>query len=451
MTKIVDFKKSFFILVAPFLGLSLASFVSPYLVSMGSYPVSDFLLASLWFLFVCSVQASILLLSKNYFGNKILYFIGLIFLIGNLYFFTFLISSWSQWDFIAYVFLYLFLYIIGFVWTKGLAVICVFVAVQFIFPLIANVVNSNSSKAAIEISAAPIKSPAKNIYIIGIDTIVSREALNKIYMMEKSPAYEWLENNNFKLYDFNSPGSQTLTTFGSLIKGDSNVHSRTSRGYFNGMKPSKLYSYLEFIGYKRQFFYETDYFGVGPGKIEDFKPLGYSWNLCNFIDKRWGYHVCKIFNAEPHESTSEGGKVDRLIDGYLRNVKINSEEKWFSISYIWHPGHTTGNYDGADPIKRADYIKYYNNSHGDIQRIFEKIFTGIKSKDENPIIVFMGDHGAYALRSSKKLDPNLESLKQLDARSVLWAVYPEDFCQNEISKTVDTSKLLIQIAECSVK
>ena len=135
----------------------------------------------------------------------------------------------------------------------------------------------------------------------------------------------------------------------------------------------------------------------------------------------------------------------------MENVKIIKGEKWFSISYIWYPGHSIGDFDGSDKIKRENYISYYKESQEQIKKIFHDITLGIKSRDNNPIIVFMGDHGAYALRSSKKLDENLESLKQLDARSVLWAVYPDDFCQKEISKTADTSKLLITIAECAVK
>jgi hypothetical protein len=444
--------KYFFILAGPFLGLSLASFMSPYLVSMGSYPISDFLLASLWFFIVCSVQLSLLILLKKYFHNNIVILIGLLFLLGNLYFFTFLISSWSKWDFIAYVFLYIILYIIGFVFNKGLIIIYVFLAAQFVIPLVAYTLNSNLLNInEIRVLNEVKKNPNQNIYIIGIDTIVSKEALSKIFLVENSPAYQWLEDNNFKLYDLNSPGDQTLTTFASLIKGDANVHPRTVRGYFNGTKPSQLYSYLESIGYKRQFFYDNDYFGVGPGRIEDFKPLGHSWNLCKFIDHRWGYYVCKFFNYGRLDDSSKNQEVDKLIQYYLKNVKINDNEKWFSISYIWHPGHSIGDYDGADLTKRENYISYYKKSQEDIKKIFNDITLGIKSRDKNPIIVFMGDHGAYALRSSKKLDENLESLKQLDARSVLWAVYPEEFCQKEISKTVDTSKLLITIAECSVK
>ena len=102
----------------------------------------------------------------------------------------------------------------------------------------------------------------KNLYIIGIDGMVSRLALQKIYDSSGSVAYNWLQENGFKLYDVRSAGDQTLTTYGALLTGKKDLHSRAVRPYFNGSWGNEFYKKLRSAGYKIQFFNDSDYFGI---------------------------------------------------------------------------------------------------------------------------------------------------------------------------------------------
>jgi hypothetical protein len=88
-----------------------------------------------------------------------------------------------------------------------------------------------------------------------------------------------------------------------------------------------------------------------------------------------------------------------------------------------------------------------------LRDLFKELVTFIKERDPDPVIIFMGDHGAYALRSKEKFvlknhqEDDMTELLFLDARSTLLAIYPKDFCANKINIT-DTSGLFLKFVEC---
>ena len=85
--------------------------------------------------------------------------------------------------------------------------------------------------------------------------------------------------------------------------------------------------------------------------------------------------------------------------------------------------------------------------------VFSKIISHILQHDKKPVIIFMGDHGSYALRSSSKFvfdgyeSSEMPDLLRVDARSALLAVYPKDFCSNNVNLN-DTTGMFMQFFRC---
>ncbi|WP_408598200.1 hypothetical protein [Limnohabitans sp.] len=292
----------------------------------------------------------------------------------------------------------------------------------------------------------------RNIYVIGIDGMVSKKAMKTIFSKTSSEAYEFLEENGFMLYDINSPGDQTLTTYGNLLSSRENTNPRVVRGLMNGVIPSPFYERMKLAGYNRQFFNDSDYFGVDAGKLESFLPSSYTFSVCNYLDNRWGYYACrlpKLFD----EKNSDLITLEDKINFYINNVKIKPNEKWVTINHIWFPGHTIGDYNGANYDDFNQFRNYYLDSQQQLKVVFSKIISHILLHDNNPVIIFMGDHGSYALRSNSKFvfdgyEPSeMPDLLSVDARSALLAVYPKDFCIGNVNLN-DTTGMFLQFFSC---
>lgn len=424
------------ILIVLFL-LSIMAFADAYLISIGSYSLSEFLLSAAWFFVVIITQGVFVgFLHKK--SRAIAIVASLIFLVGNCVYFTFLSSSWGVKELIAYSLIYVAVFLLSVLANRHIKILSVFLLIKifaavgayFSFENKALVTRSDAEKVDLVINH-------RNIYIIGFDALVSREALKKIFNIERSPAYEWLEQNGFQLKDIRSAGDQTLTTYGSILSLSTDVHPRTVRRLFNGSQTGPLYKLLKNSGYKIQFNYENDYFGVGPGKIDLFYPESADENFCEYKDKRWGYYICSFIKR-----VDEGGenlvklRLRKNIENYLNTIKNRPSGKWFSIVHFWFPGHTLGGY-GYD----KDFLEfkgYYESSQVDLKYAFEKLTSEIAAKDPSGIIIFHGDHGAYAYKGR-----NMNAVKDgeydsdLDSRSVLFAAPKNiNYCINRYDSQV---------------
>lgn len=439
--------------------LSPATFLLPFANSWGGFPVSYFWAAAVYFTFALLVQIALLRLSeKKIIRETYRLVLPLTFLLANLLFFTFFASNWGKVEIFFYALIFCFIFLMSALTAGGLKFSIIFLFLLLGLSLAGNVqirlsqqeIDTHESRTSTAASH-----PQRSVYIIGIDSLVSRQARLQLFGQEQSEAYSWLDQNGFDLYDRVSPGDQTLTTFGSLLAGTPNVHPRTVRRLFNGSQESHLYAFLTDSGYKRQFFFENDYFGVDEGYIEDFKPIDHSWNFCKFMDDRWGFYFCRTLNRflEPTKNTPID--IEDRVQFYTDNVRIQSNSSWFSISHIWYPGHTIGDYDGSNKRQREEFINYYTGADKNLVVIFSRVLNFIRQKDPMAVVVFMGDHGAHLLRSSEQFElpgyssGDMESLKSLDNRCVLWAISPKGFCSEQVQNLKDSSLLLLHIARCA--
>jgi len=433
-----------------FFVLGLAQLLSVFVSSWGAFPVSDLWLGMIVCCSIMAVQVllvSIFIKSINF--KKILF---LVLSVINTFFFVFVLTSWSRWEYLGYCCLVCILFLMA-ISRAGASEAVLLSLLIVVIPVGQNFIAKRTS--SMDGLSKRVVNPnlyRKNLYIIGIDGMVSRLALQKIYESSDSVAYEWLENNNFKLYDINSAGDQTLTTYGALLTGNKNLHPRAVRPYFNGSWESEFYSMMRGAGYKIQFFYESDYFGTDAGMIDSFQPKSNTLSICSFIDKRWGFYFCDWVDAFGVKFVGDTGPGEKVVF-YKNNAKIHGNEKWISINHMWFPGHTVGNYDGSNPKDFEVYREYYLKAQNPLKSMFEELVAFIKKRDPDPVIVFMGDHGAYALRSNKDFilkghqENEMAELKRLDARSALLAIYPKNFCENNINAN-DTSNLFLRFADC---
>ena len=445
--------------ISVFLTLSVGAFLLPFANSWGRFPLSQLWVSTAYFVTVLMLQCGILYLGARL-VSKEAYWLGLplILLLSNLLFFTFFASSWTTTEAVIYAVVFCFVFIVAVRQRGKPTVAIVFLALQLgssaAWNLWIELGKGNSPKGVSNAADSPGRA-GRSVYVIGMDSLVSRHAMKELFGQQQSPAYSWLEENGFELYDALSPGDQTLTTFGSLLAGTSSVHPRTVRRLFNGTENSRLYRVLAASGFKRQFFFENDYFGVGPGYIEDFKPIGYSWNFCKFTDRRWGFYFCEALNRFLTSSNEQPQDLERRIQFYMNNVRIEPGSRWFSISHIWYPGHTIGDYDGADSRQRAAFINYYANADKNLITLFARLLQYIRQREPLAVVIFMGDHGAHVLRSTHSftLDgysvSDMPSLKTLDTRSVLWAVSPKSFCNEQIKNLKHSSQFLLRVAACA--
>jgi hypothetical protein len=447
--------------LASFCLLSLAAFLLPYLNSWGGFPASYLMVATGYFAVVLLFQAGLLRWGGMRGWHDVV-FLGftIVLLLANLFFFTFFASSWSRYELLTFAGLYVAIFLVSVFTEAGLKVAAIFLLLQCVQAgagfLMLSVKSTPDSTQMIRDEAKPSK-VGRSVYVVGIDAMVSREAKKTLFDVADSEAYAWLVSNGFALYDGQSPGDQTLTTYGSLLSGTPQVHPRTVRRLFNGTQSGRLYDLLKSSGYLRQFFFENDYFGVGPGYIEDFRPVTHSgWTFCKFTDDRWGFYLCRLLNRFVfHQDEGEKSFNERL-DFYLNNVRVEPGSTWFSIGHIWYPGHTVGVYDAADDEKREAFVNYYRTADKNLIVLFSRVVSRIRSKDPDAVIFFMGDHGAHMLRSEtnfmlKNHTPaDMPALREMDSRAVLWAVSPQDFCRSRLSSLKDSSLLLIELANCTM-
>lgn len=306
----------------------------------------------------------------------------------------------------------------------------------------------------------------RSVYFISFDALVSERALKELYQTKDRPHIDFLEANNFAVYDVLSPGVDTTNSFVEWFSFGALHGLRNPKDYFNGMTQNPLIDHLKNRGLKLQFVTPSNYFGVDMGLIGAFYPKNYSISICDFMNARYAFGSChgRIYRnfLEPillRQDTQISESTYKLASYVIvaKNLAFAASQeitKWFSVSYISFPGHSSMYFsDDAKSIEsyRISYIKKLP----ELKNQFEAIFQLIRDKDPEAVVVFMGDHGGYLTGRWDLFDKNApeggsEKLFDLDRRSVLLGVYPGTFCKNEINQISDTSILMKILTDCAL-
>lgn len=320
---------------------------------------------------------------------------------------------------------------------------------------------------------APVDAPSKtarakplhNVYVLGFDALGSVEGLRQFFGASSHPTAELLEGLGFRIWNLPSAGDDTLRTYGRMMSFGQDFNHLVARTFFNGLRPVPLYQRLRHDGFRIQFIYATEYFGIDAGRLDYFYPDLSSPLLCEFVDRRYGVFACREWfrallerwfaikvvarvGAE-HEYEAE---FERIRARFLAAAK-EAPERWFSVAHFWFPGHSalTLSYDDAEAVEA--YRRSYVAMLPQVDAYVRRIVDDIRRNDPAPVIVIFGDHGALvtrgaragaAFRGSTLTDADL----LLDRRGALLAIYPASFCSAPLSRRNDASMVLLDILDC---
>jgi hypothetical protein len=431
-----------------FIILNLTFFTNPFLISIGKYPLSDIFIMFSIFIGTIFLEILLIIWQKN---NKNIFQIIIILFVINFYNFTYFLLPYLLLTNLILVTLYVTIFTI-LLKSKSHRFTIIFICVFLTTALYQGLYFKGNLNNVTPISQK--YKAKKNIYIIGIDGMISSKIFYK-YFKKESEATRKLKDKGFSIFDIESAGKSTLETYSSLISYSSSIDipPRKWREIISDKK-SKFYEDLNSLGYKKQFTYANNYFGQDPNKVyDDYFPKNTTvMGFCNYVDNRWGWKICNIYNYSiKKELTSDPFNIF-----FKRaNRVFHKKDKWLSIFHIWFPGHSSNNFNARKENEFNIYKNYYLNSQKKLSKDFEKITNYILSNDPDAVIVFVGDHGSFLLRGLEPGD-SLKSIGQLidldfklDNTDVLLAIYPKEIGEKVMSKKRKPALLFRSIIEAS--
>ncbi len=414
-----------------FLFINFTFFFQPFISSYGTYPLSDILIMSSIYFLNNLFYSVILRQIRNLYFHFV---IASVFIILNLYFYFFVLAYFSYLYKLLLILFFIFAYLVLIFFNRKRYSLIFFLF--FIFISIFDSFGFQNFKSFSwnqKFVGKEKKREKHNVYIIGIDGLVSKKFFYKFYDTSFK-IYKTLNLNNFETRDVFSPGSSTLQTYASLVS----YHKIENPNQYNNVfsnKYSEFYLESSRFGYRKQFVFDVDYFGIDQNNIFDYYyPKSISFcNFCFYVNPRWGMGVCSFLNSNFLSfGNSAQKKITSREDFYKshNNHIFLDSSKWFSIQHIWLPGHSSQYYNSNNYL---DYEKFKNTYLEDIDKanfLIEKIIKFIIQNDKSPIIVFLGDHGSWLLRNFT-LGNKIESLTVTeedlfnDKYGTLLSIYPK--------------------------
>jgi hypothetical protein len=307
----------------------------------------------------------------------------------------------------------------------------------------------------------------RSVYVIAFDALASRQSLKEIYGLTDLPHVTYLEQAGFQVYDTFTPGHDTIDTFVEWFSLGTVHTSRNGKHYFNGTTPNPLYSLLREKHFKIQFIYHSNYFGVDAGRIDSFYPEHNAVSICEFVDPRYLFGICskRAIQALWRPVLLLANRTDLLVlnkptGGYefvanrLAFARSADAQRWFSVSYVWFPGHSDL-FPGDDLIAKEKYVRKMAEKIPQLNDQFGFIQKKILANDPGAAIILIGDHGGWATGSwtvgaSNAPHNGTKELLDLDRRGVLLAVYPRGFCHQQLAKVAREPALLLnQLLDCA--
>ena len=143
-----------------------------------------------------------------------------------------------------------------------------------------------------------------------------------------------------------------------------------------------------------------------------------------------------------------------FVSNRLAFAETADTPRWFSVSYVWFPGHSTMR-NGYDLIAKEKYVRQMEGKLPQLSDQFRFIFNQILNHDPGAAIIFVGDHGGWGTGLWTPGDTNAppggtKELIHLDQRGTLLAVYPKGFCQQRLINVKKEPALLIKhLVDCA--
>jgi len=383
------------------------------------FPLEDALPMILIYFIIISIQLIIIKYAK--WLDKFWY---VLFSSGNLIYFNLILNGEKNTTNLVILFFFTSFFIL-ICHLKNLLFIYIFSSFFLFINLLKSINDFQKKDTVHKISDNHKNRNKRNIFFVGIDGMIGSEMFAYIFN-SNSEAIRKLDSLNFQIIDFNSAGESTLETYAKVISYKQQLHPRMYLQTINSDKSAfNLETHLS--GYKKQFIFYSNYFGGNRNKIfELYYPVQKSiFNFTNFIDDRWGWYSVRIFKLLTRNKENNFSYKKQMNNIYQQLSKLDlRNENWISISHLWYPGHTAGNYNSSDSIQFTNYKNYYEKSQINLSFFFDSITKNILKKDPKAIIVFWGDHGSYFFKGQKSID---QSVLIKDKKMVTLAIYPKNY------------------------
>ena len=306
--------------------------------------------------------------------------------------------------------------------------------------------------------------PVRNVYVLCFDALTSRAALAVFYGGAEHPVATRLEELGFRVMDAISPADDTLRTWGSMLSLGQPFNHLVSRTFFNGLRPVPLYQRLRQEGYRIQFVYATEFFGIDAKRLDYFYPDTSSPFICEFVDPRYGLFACRewfrtrlekwtglrVVARIENERRSDPREFDRIVARF--DHAAASQDRWFSMAHLWFPGHSSLSLRHDDLTDIAAFRNAYLASLPTVAGYVARLVADIRARDKDPVIVIFGDHGTFVARDATPGTvfygrPLTGNDILLDTRGALLAIYPRSFCVDPIARD-DPAMLFADILDC---
>ncbi len=301
---------------------------------------------------------------------------------------------------------------------KGTSMFCTFVSVLLLFAIFQFSYSyfSNISKFTDNIWYTKNKDHNKkiifkhrpNVYLIGLEAYHNKATLKEIYHFDNQDIENKLHIAGFRIYDtFYSNYFTTLASLSSLFTMEhhyydiaaGNNDSFNARHIIGGKTYNPVVSVFRNNGYKIQFISHSDYSYL-TGNVID-----YAFPKRTILKVFELYQITLLDNLISHFFPSYHGKdkekdrihvnLQQARDEMVSRIRhaSQSDTPYFTFMKLALPGHFGKSWDKIDPINSwyPDKIKETND-------LMIYLLDIILKDDPDPIVIFVGDHGAFRYR-----------------------------------------------------
>lgn len=304
-----------------------------------------------------------------------------------------------------------------------------------------------------------VKKP--NIYLLSFDALIPEKIARHFLKLkdEKISYVETLKNLNADIIPNTFANfSPTLKSLNSMLALDldwweEKMYRKNKTSLTTGGQWSPTYDIFQKNGYNIQLIYQTDFFSRDKRR----QKINYHHNRAK----------SRGFCTRPHSEYSFYGycSLDKIIrkphtiikfNPYDRGLLEASEAKdpYFTLSYFFSPGHTSGKYNPHDEDSFLRYKKEFLGRRMDKAAMeIERQVALIRENDKEGIIVVFGDHGALFANGLNETNPGADSPYNTveiiqDRHAILTAVLDPHSCKIAEEGVTTLNDIMVNIIEC---
>ena len=168
--------------------------------------------------------------------------------------------------------------------------------------------------------------------------------------------------------------------------------------FLDGSAENITYEIFRNNDYKIQFIYQFDYLGYDKGLIDYYYPTRQPMDVCRHSTPNFLFGFCSERFLDVMVDLGLQQRYDPQIERLkTRIAAANAADagNWLTYSYVYFPGHTDVKSSWKDAEYMTAYRKDYKAKLGLLSDYMADLTDHILRLDNDPIIVFFGDHGAW--------------------------------------------------------